>query len=74
MEGDSDNWDADQMEMFDFNPLPPYGGRPLPASSLSVCIRISIHSLRMEGDLPMLYGGSVKIISIHSLRMEGDII
>ena len=35
--------------------------------------RISIHSLRMEGDdLCREYGLSV-IISIHSLRMEGDV-
>ena len=35
-------------------------------------IDISIHSLRMEGDLP---GHSLRLpygISIHSLRMEGD--
>ena len=37
-----------------FNPLPPHGGRPISArSSIEPC-RISIHSLRMEGDLVIL--------------------
>ena len=38
-----------------------------------LCVEISIHSLRMEGDLTRtcaLQDNSV--ISIHSLRMEGD--
>ena len=35
----------------DFNPLPPYGGRPMAAESWEKCELISIHSLRMEGDL-----------------------
>ena len=33
---------------------------------------ISIHSLRMEGDLILLISIHLYIISIHSLRMEGD--
>ena len=33
---------------------------------------ISIHSLRMEGDLVVTIGIGVVKISIHSLRMEGD--
>ena len=34
---------------------------------------ISIHSLRMEGDLKAaIKGNAAEIISIHSLRMEGD--
>ena len=45
----------------------------MPASSLSVCIRISIHSLRMEGDNPGCENPQIVTISIHSLRMEGDI-
>ena len=37
-------------------------------------IVISIHSLRMEGDLSCLAtSGSPPFISIHSLRMEGDL-
>ena len=35
---------------------------------------ISIHSLRMEGDLTIMYFVSKMEISIHSLRMEGDLI
>ena len=42
-------------------------------TSISGFRNISIHSLRMEGDLHLvkvsLYG---RLISIHSLRMEGD--
>ena len=34
---------------------------------------ISIHSLRMEGDLmPIIFVIGLSLISIHSLRMEGD--
>ena len=36
---------------------------------------ISIHSLRMEGDVPVAAaGGFGWLISIHSLRMEGDVL
>ena len=34
-----------------FNPLPPYGGRLFLSIASSNCAYISIHSLRMEGDL-----------------------
>ena len=34
-----------------FNPLPPHGGRPLNFSGVWLLRVISIHSLRMEGDL-----------------------
>ena len=34
-----------------FNPLPPHGGRPEREISISVFVSISIHSLRMEGDV-----------------------
>ena len=34
-----------------FNPLPPYGGRPHPVVVVRVFSVISIHSLRMEGDV-----------------------
>ena len=34
--------------------------------------RISIHSLRMEGDDHGVTSARVNAISIHSLRMEGD--
>ena len=36
------------------------------------CHSISIHSLRMEGDLCVHPGNPGGMISIHSLRMEGD--
>ena len=36
---------------------------------------ISIHSLRMEGDIQILAcNWEIQFISIHSLRMEGDIL
>ena len=35
---------------------------------------ISIHSLRMEGDIDTYYLPSRLSISIHSLRMEGDVV
>ena len=35
-------------------------------------LNISIHSLRMEGDISSVWSVLRKIISIHSLRMEGD--
>ena len=34
-----------------FNPLPPCGGRPLDSRTDGVLIAISIHSLRVEGDV-----------------------
>ena len=37
-------------------------------------LRISIHSLRMEGDLTQMGKMVVDAISIHSLRMEGDLL
>ena len=33
-----------------FNPLPPHGGRPTPSAMRYCSKKISIHSLRMEGD------------------------
>ena len=55
-----------------FNPLPPHGGRRNDEPKDDSKVIISIHSLRMEGDLyeRMLCGFAN--ISIHSLRMEGD--
>ena len=34
-----------------FNPLPPHGGRRIPIDGLAEATNISIHSLRMEGDI-----------------------
>ena len=62
------------QSLSNFNPLPPRGGRHfLPLTSDTNC-KISIHSLREEGDLcleKVLYNDFR--ISIHSLREEGDI-
>ena len=57
----------------DFNPLPPHGGRPVCMMLFTAKKRISIHSLRMEGDDRLSITTICRIcISIHSLRMEGD--
>ena len=56
-----------------FNPHPPCGGRQRYNLGLSSKYQISIHTLRVEGDLitqaVSLY---LKAISIHTLRVEGD--
>ena len=56
-----------------FNPLPPYGGRPITPDYFFRRFYISIHSLRMEGDIALFDFGISEKISIHSLRMEGDL-
>ena len=56
-----------------FNPLPPCGGRHSHTHTLIVCSNISIHSLRVEGDLRSRLGNASCGISIHSLRVEGDV-
>ena len=38
------------LPIFDFNPLPPHGGRLWEIDCSEQCPSISIHSLRMEGD------------------------
>ena len=55
-----------------FNPLPPRGGRRLPARPAPAGCVISIHSLLAEGDAHELCEAMRKIISIHSLLAEGD--
>ena len=41
----------------------------------SVCVNISIHTLRMEGDVQnVTFCLKKKLISIHTLRMEGDVV
>ena len=60
-------------KMTHFNPLPPHGGRRIRSRIPNTHDRISIHSLRMEGDAFVRFALSFWImISIHSLRMEGD--
>ena len=58
----------------DFYPRPPGGGRPSASGPVCLFAGISIHALRVEGDVPDLYimqrGGW---ISIHALRVEGDL-
>ena len=38
------------LQLIDFNPLPPCGGRPQKAILFNLGMFISIHSLRVEGD------------------------
>ena len=57
-----------------FNPLPPHGGRRLGTKTYIRSVGISIHSLRMEGDVQITINFQFLNISIHSLRMEGDLI
>ena len=56
-----------------FYPRPPGGGRPEIDYVLNCMQRISIHALRVEGDLLLyLCSQNAEIISIHALRVEGD--
>ena len=56
-----------------FNPLPPHGGRLCCTGHGRKSCAISIHSLRMEGDVKRYFVALFALcISIHSLRMEGD--
>ena len=56
----------------DFNPRPPWGGRPAPAITAACRIAISIHALRGEGDRLSRQDRWRVEISIHALRGEGD--
>ena len=58
--------------MFNFNPLPPCGGRLFTGVTYDIDEYISIHSLRVEGDILLYIFKKISIISIHSLRVEGD--
>ena len=59
---------------FDFYPRPPGGGRRSCGCCCRPVPRISIHALRVEGDLHTLRKlGCLFCISIHALRVEGDI-
>ena len=55
-----------------FNPLPPCGGRPALKSNKDKALRISIHSLRAEGDLhhPILILQQLPFQSTPSVRRE----
>ena len=56
----------------DFNPLPPCGGRLHHINISHAFAVISIHSLRVEGDITHIDSNISWHISIHSLRVEGD--
>ena len=65
---------ADKLYEINFYPRPPGGGRRLAAHFASQIWSISIHALRVEGDLAAyLAMNSNQIISIHALRVEGDV-
>ena len=55
-----------------FYPRPPGGGRQHapPSNVLTNCI--SIHALRVEGDIVGTFDEADGMISIHALRVEGD--
>ena len=54
-----------------FNPLPPHGGRPLGGRAGHGKVEISIHSLRMEGDLWNLDTGQASIDHFNPLPPHG---
>ena len=58
--------------MTDFYPRPPGGGRLVPTEKGKLLISISIHALRVEGDLRGGKQSRLQVISIHALRVEGD--
>ena len=56
-----------------FYPRPPRGGRRAIRMGYKQYVKISIHALREEGDVPAADGAAgVHVISIHALREEGD--
>ena len=72
MEGDAFSR-MPRLIFWDFNPLPPHGGRRQTSLFVFKFHCISIHSLRMEGDFVIFSIFIIQhFISIHSLRMEGD--
>ena len=56
----------------DFNPRPPWGGRPTYRLRKDKIFGISIHALRGEGDKKNYNRNYSTDISIHALRGEGD--
>ena len=44
---------AIKQQSYNFNPRPPWGGRPSPAAVRYSSVSISIHALRGEGDVPI---------------------
>ena len=63
----------DCLSLKNFYPRPPGGGRRLLKKVVLLRRFISIHALRVEGDISTSrYGSSAELISIHALRVEGD--
>ena len=74
VEGDKLRFSGMSVEVIDFYPRPPGGGRPR-SYRVSRWLRqtISIHALRVEGDRKKVQQMSkFTTISIHALRVEGD--
>ena len=63
---------ADTCAGSNFYPRPPGGGRLACIIKDELAIAISIHALRVEGDLWWRVSDSARRISIHALRVEGD--
>ena len=55
-----------------FYPRPPGGGRHFGADVCTRGAEISIHALRVEGDILGILASRSHVISIHALRVEGD--
>ena len=55
-----------------FNPRPPCGGRLGMYRFAHILVAISIHALRVEGDVHCFAVCLAEKISIHALRVEGD--
>ena len=56
-----------------FYPRPPCGGRQKFVVDIVFRQHISIHALRVEGDLDVPEMAITQVISIHALRVEGDV-
>ena len=63
---------ADRRRRRHFYPRPPGGGRRNHRLRGVRRAMISIHALRVEGDVDFVYQLEIPIISIHALRVEGD--
>ena len=57
-----------------FYPRPPGGGRPAAEAATAKVEKISIHALRVEGDVGLIKRSHNVEISIHALRVEGDFV
>ena len=71
-EGDDAAIVFDSSIQANFNPRPPWGGRPTQPPYIPAILFISIHALRGEGDNMKELKKLDSWISIHALRGEGD--